>query len=271
VSQGIPGLAILAAFCWIGFSAAWRSRRVWLAAALAAVLVSQMFTVFTMPTALVFYVTIAMAVGVKQETKAGSGQTVNWSKKLGGALRAAVALALVYGAVRLTLADRDLERAKTALERSDLAAADASYGQYDRLRFPGVGSDLWYSRACSNLAAKTPNPVVRVQALVQAGAAAVRATRTSDEPFNAWYSLSGLYAAQNDFAGTEKCLRAAIAARPNWFKPHWTLAQVLRLEGRMAEAEREAELAADRNGKKNPEVGQTLYDIRALRAGHAQP
>jgi hypothetical protein len=108
--------------------------------------------------------------------------------------------------------------------------------------------------------------------MVQAGAAAVRATRTSEEPFNAWYNLSALYAGQNDFANTGKCLRAAIAARPNWFKPHWTLAQVLRLEGRLEEAEREAALGADRNGGKDPEVAHTLDEIRALRAAaRAQP
>ncbi len=30
---------------------------------------------------------------------------------------------------------------------------------------------------------------------------------------------------------TEQCLRAAIAAHPTWFKPHWTLAQVLSFQG----------------------------------------
>jgi O-antigen ligase len=265
VSQGIPGLAILAAFCWIGFAAAWRFRKVWLAACLAAVIVSQMFTVFTMPTAMVFYVTIAMAVGVRTQTEARSRHSEVW-------LRWPLALLLVYAAARLTLADRQLALAKNDLERGDVAAASAHYGDSDKLRFPGTGSDLWYSRACSNLAAKTASPVARVQAMAQAGAAAVRATHTSEEPFNAWYSLSALYAGQNDFANTEKCLRAAIAARPNWFKPHWTLAQVLRLEGRLEEAEREAALGADRNGGKDPEVAHTLDEIRALRAtGRVQP
>jgi tetratricopeptide (TPR) repeat protein len=214
---------------------------------------------------LVFYVTIALAMGLNQETEAARRKSKGW-------LRWALALLLAYGAVRLTLADRQLALAQAALQRGDVPAAAAHYGGYERLRFPGTGSDLWYSRACANLAAKVANPVVRVQALAQAGAAAVRATQTSEEPFNAWYNLSAFYAAQNDFANTEKSLRAAIAARPNWFKPHWTLAEVLRLEGRMDEAEREAVLAADRNARKNPEVERTLDEIRALRpAGRPQP
>lgn len=180
-------------------------------------------------------------------------------------LQWAAALALVYCAGRYLAADRELALAKSALERGDVTAAAARYLKYDARRFPGTGSDLWFSRACSSVAAGSGNPIVRVQALGQAGTAAIRATRTSEEPFNAWYNLSALYAARNDSAGTERALRAAIEARPNWFKPHWVLAQVLRLEGRLPEAEPEASIAADRNGGKNPEVNRTLLEIRQLR------
>lgn len=266
VEQGIPGLAILALFCGLGFGAARRAKQpgaAWLAAALAAALASQMFTVFTMPTALIFYVTIALAAGL------GEARSV---ATRGAWLRWPVALLLLYGGVRLTLADRDLELARRALDAGDAGIASARFADYDRLRFPGSGSDLWYSRACAGLAGRSPDPVVRVQALAQAGAAAVRATRTAEDPFNAWYNLSALYAAQNDFADTEKCLRAAIAARPNWYKPHWTLAQVLRLEGRVGEARGEAEIAAALDGGKHPEVAQTLREMGAVGAApRAQP
>jgi tetratricopeptide (TPR) repeat protein len=91
-----------------------------------------------------------------------------------------------------------------------------------------------------------------------AAAAAERAVQTAEDPFNAWYSLSEIYAARNDAAGAERCLRAAIAAHPNWFKPHWTLAQVLRFESRREEAEREGALAIDLDGGKHPEVARSL-------------
>ena len=68
----------------------------------------------------------------------------------------------------------------------------------------------------------------------------------------------GLLAAQNDAAGSEQALRGAIAARPNWFKPHWTLAQLLMLENRFDEARTEAARAADLDGGKHPEVAATL-------------
>jgi hypothetical protein len=91
----------------------------------------------------------------------------------------------------------------------------------------GQTSDLWYSRALLAAAQKTPRIGDRLLAFHMADAVGVRATRTAEDPFNAWYSLSSIRAAQNDIAGTERCLRAAIAAHPTWFKPHWTLAQVL--------------------------------------------
>jgi hypothetical protein len=87
--------------------------------------------------------------------------------------------------------------------------------------------------------------------------------RTAEDPFNAWYNLSALYASRNDAAGAERCLRAAIAAHPTWFKPHWMLAQVLRAESRGAEALREAGLASQLDGGKHPEVAFTLQQLQA--------
>jgi cytochrome c-type biogenesis protein CcmH/NrfG len=118
----------------------------------------------------------------------------------------------------------------------------------------------------------TRDPAARFQALIQAGAAGVQATRNSEDPVNAWYSLARFYAAQTDAFDTERCLRTAIAVSPNWFKPHWTLAQMLRLEGRLQDAEQEAEWAVRCDGGKNPEVSQTLAEIRAERqAKRLQP
>jgi thioredoxin-like negative regulator of GroEL len=126
----------------------------------------------------------------------------------------------------------------------------------------GKTSDLWYSRALLGVAGKAPTVTLRLQAFQLADAAGVRATRTAEDPFNAWYSLSAIRAAQNDAPGTERCLRAAIAAHPCWFKPHWTLAQVLRLEGRNEDALYEAVLAADLDGGKHPEVARTLQELQ---------
>jgi hypothetical protein len=263
VSQGVPGLLILCALCFAGFAAAWRLRArqgavaACLAAALTAAIVSQQFTVFTIPTAVIFYTTLALAIGLAAEPAPPR-------RRIPFAVAAFLAsLALFYAAARIVVADHALALAQRSLESDQLEEAAAQYSRYDRWRLPGASADLWYSRALMVVAQKSPSPLVQLQALAQSGAAAWRATRTAEDPFNAWYSLAALYASQNDAAGVERSLRAAIAANPNWFKPHWTLAQVLLVEGRVEEAARQAALAAELNAGKNPEVARTLEEIRA--------
>lgn len=261
VSQGIPGLAALAALCGAALIAAFRSRSAeapYLAAALTAGLVSQQFTVFTIPTAVIVYMTGGVCFSLP-----GSHAKLGSKLKHTLPFAAVLALALIYCAVRLAVADHSLARAQHALETGDESAAAAQYGRYERWRLPGPSSDLWYSRASQQSAQKTQQPMVRLQAMLQAQAAAARATATANDPFNAWYNLSAFDAMRNDGAAVERDLRASIAARPHWFKPHWTLARLLALESRRDEAEREAALAVSLDGGKDTEVTRTLSDIRA--------
>jgi O-antigen ligase len=249
VGQGIAGPLLLAAWCALGFSAAWKIRgehpdlAACLAAALAAGIVSQQFTVFTIPTAAIFFATIALAAGLAT----GPAEPVR---------RFPFGLPFLYFAARLAFADHALSLAQRDLGAGNLSAATAHY------HASGQTSDLSFSRALLGIAAKAPTAALRLQAFQLADAAGVRATRTAEDPFNAWYSLSAIRAAQNDDAGAERCLRAAIAAHPTWFKPHWMLAQVLRFESSGEEALGEAALAVDLDGGKHPEVARTLQELR---------
>jgi len=250
VGQGVPGVLLLAAWCALGFAAAWKVRgthprlAACLAGALAAGIVSQQFTVFTIPTAVIFFATIALAAGIAY----GDAGPVR---------RFPFALPLLYFAVRIALADHALALAQRDLNAGHLSSAATHYAA------SGETSDLWYSRALLTAAQKATNIGDRLEAFHRASLAGERATRTAEDPFNAWYSLSSIRAAQNNAAATEQCLRAAIAAHPTWFKPHWTLAQVLSLDGRNEEARREAALAVDLDGGKHPEVAQTLQELSA--------
>jgi hypothetical protein len=249
VAQGVAGPLLLGAWCVLGFAAAWKIRvehgdmAACLAGALGAGIVSQQFTVFTVPTATIFFVTIALAAG----SAGGSLAPARWLP---------LGLPLLYFAARLAFADHSLALARRDLDAGRLSAAAAHYGN------SGETSDLWFSRALAGLAGKAPTVGERLRALQLATAAGIRATRTAEDPFNAWYSLSAIRAAQNDAAGAERCLRAAIAAHPAWFKPHWVLAQVLRLEGRSTEAAAEAALAVELDGGKHAEVTGTLQELR---------
>jgi len=129
---------------------------------------------------------------------------------------------------------------------------------------------LWYSRAVLSALGREPNPVLRLKALGEGQAAAIRATVTAEDPFNAWYNAAAYASTQNDAAGTERSLRNSISAHPNWFKSHWALAQLLWLTSRPEEAEKEALLAVELDGGKHPEVSRTLADIRGRRASAFQ-
>ena len=61
--------------------------------------------------------------------------------------------------------------------------------------------------------------------------------------------------------GVEHALRSATALAPNWFKPHWSLANLLALTGREEEARREAERAVLLDAGKDDEVTETLKKL----------
>jgi O-antigen ligase len=255
VSQGIPGLAILAVLC----AAAWLSgrKRSWfLPASLTAGIAAQQFTVFTVPTAILFFTIVALSFAVD------SGPSPRRLASLRFAFPFAAAL-FFYLAFRLAAADHALAAAKHRLDSGDVRAATTAYREYDRWRLPGTSADVWLSRSLMDAARNTTNIAVIEEAASRAEEAAERAVQTAEDPFNAWYNLAEIRAVHNDYPGTEQSLRAAIAAHPVWFKPHWMLAQILGLESRLDEAVKEATLAVELDGGKDAEVSLTLAQIRS--------
>ncbi len=256
-AQGIAGLLALLGFVALGFYAAIEARKTEpalaaiLGACLAAGLVTHQFTVFTAPTALYFYLTVAMLLALK-----GSSSP---AQRISLFLAIPISCIFLALAARLIIADWGLERVKVDLAAGNPPAATV---EYSRVRVWGLNADLWYSRQMAAAAQKATDPVGALKSWQQALEAGVRATKTSDDPHNAWYSLAALYARENDFEPTERCLRAAMASSPNWFKPHWMLARVLSSRGNRKEAEAEAQLAVSLDGDKDLEVTQTLARIR---------
>jgi len=271
VAQGLFGLAAFCGLCAAGFAAAWRLRArhngaaAGIAAALAAGIVSQQFVVFTIPTALIFYTVAAVAIGLACDA-------APQRPKLSRVTAIPVAMALIYFCARFAIADRALTLAGEDINSGAVAAAAGHYARYERWRLPGTAADLWYSRALLDLAHKTRLPATAVQATVEAGRAALRATSTAEYPANAWYNLAAFYASQNDAVNAEASLRAAIAANNKWFKPYWTLARLHFLESRLDEAQREAAMATMLDGGKFPEVAETCREInRKQRPPTPQP
>jgi O-antigen ligase len=179
VSQGVPGLLLLCGLCAAGFAAAWKRKAGWLAAALAAGVAGQQFTAFTMPTAVLFLTIVALAVGLAEAP--GVPQP---SPAIAGVAPLLV-LALVYFALRLTMADHALAETRRLLDARELRAATAEYETYWFWRLPGSSADVWYSRSWLEVARSTPDTAVRTQAMAISEQAAERATGDAEEPFAA--------------------------------------------------------------------------------------
>ena len=243
VSQGVAGLAALAGLAAFGL---WSLRRNdVLLAGLVAALVANQFVSFIVPTALLFYLTIAAGAAPEGEPRTLG----RWAVLPAGAapeprtlprwVALPAALALLAVACSFAWTDFWMARTRAALDGGRIEQAIGRYRTLRRFALPGVDTDLWYSRALFAAANRG--------AWQEAFEAAERSARTSEQRFNACYNLAAFYALENDFAGTERSLRAAIAIAPRWYKPRWMLAQVFQQAGRVTEAAVEARRAAELN------------------------
>lgn len=261
VGKGAAGflafLAWSAAAAWAG----WRALRgpyAYLGAALLAGLVSLEFNAFVATTAFFFYLTAAMVLALEivpdgnVETPAGRG--LRWGMGFGGALMAVVFV--VFG-VKLLVGDVVLARVRTQLEAGNVVGAAGLYETVRRWEGRPGSSDLYYSRNMAANVRRQPQLLLSVKALQEAVQAGIRATRSAEDRQNAAYHLASVYAQMNNHQEAGKYLRMAAEAAPNWFKPHWMLAQVLAAEGRVEEARVEAVKAVERDGGKHEEVTAT--------------
>ncbi len=249
VSQGVPGALILAALCVWGAFAARRSPM--LGAALAGGVTAQLFTSFVLPTAVFFFLTLALLVE--------PGPTRRIPVLRLAACFGAFILALY--AVRFFAADWALGSASAALDRGDVQTGLPEYDRAAKWAPAGASADLYFSRRLANYVSKTSDVRLKAQAWRAAYSTALNATRTSEEPSNAWYNLAGFLSTTNSPADVERSLHESIAAAPNWYKPHWILAQLYFGEHRLDEARSEAETAL-RCNEKDPELLYTLENIR---------
>jgi tetratricopeptide (TPR) repeat protein len=144
-------------------------------------------------------------------------------------------LALLYLALRMTLADRELVVTRRLLDARDLRAATAEYEIYWFWRLPGANADIWYSRTWLAIARNATNPDVRAQAMAIAVEAAARATENAEEPGPAFYNLAQVSIEQQDYDEARHALRLAIASHPNWYLPRRALAQELLRQSRRDE------------------------------------
>ena len=234
--QGIPGLLIAASWAVLAGYAALRSRSALAGSALIASSIASLFGAVTVGPLFATLLVIAILVASDPPDR-DAPRILRPIAVAAVTVPAAVCLA----AFGLWLAASDFE-----LARFQRAVSAGLYQRMVRTGMPGAAEDLYCAR---RLGAPTAIP------------AALRSVSTADNPPNAWYNLAILQANQNDAAGVEHALRSASALAPNWFKPHWSLANLLALTGRADEARREAERAVFLDAGKDDEVTETLKKL----------
>jgi O-antigen ligase len=260
-SRGLPGMLSVLALCVL---AAWATRKkAALAGALAGAVLCQQFMVLTVPTALYFNLLIAIIIATIPSSPRQQLNSQEWSRWSRRFRLPAILVAIIFltFATRLLLADHAMARAERFIASGDVSAATKAYRAAKKWQ-PATGdADLRYSRAMTRLATTSSVFAASVAAAQQASDAATRATESAEDRQNAWYNFATIAALRNDRTGVENGLRNAIKSAPNWFKPHWTLAQFLELTGRHQEARQEAAIALELNGGHDPEVTETCSKI----------
>ena len=265
--EGIPGLLITLGWVGLGGWAAFQGRRARsalsaaLSSALVASCVASLFGAATAGPIFATLLVIAMLVALNP------GQTPSRRLIIKPAMVFATTapIGLCLAIFGLTLAFADFELARFQRGTKDTAGSIRRYNSSVRTAPPGAAEDLYCARTLATVCAGTPDPAIQLECLATANRAAARATSSSDNPPNAWYNLGMFAAGQNDAAQVETALRTSALLAPNWFKPHWSLANLLALTGRGAEARREAERAFLLDAGKDPEVRQTLVKLTKQR------
>jgi O-antigen ligase len=266
LTAGAPGFIVSIVTVGFGFYVAWHTRMrsprlaLCLTAALAGGIVSAQFSPPVLVTRLYPLVLIAIvcASGPSQQHRP---QPARFFKTVSVSL----GTALLLFALALLISDLLAGSFKRSVDAGNIDAAVSRYRILRDYSLPAFTVDLYAARSLAQLSQRNAPLITRALAWQTALNAGNRAVRTEEERQNAFYNLAQLYALQNDIPRTEENLRCAIQYAPNWFKPHWILAQLLQRTGRIPEARDQARIAWDLDAGKDTEVARTWQALGSPR------
>ncbi|HVW07364.1 MAG TPA: O-antigen ligase family protein [Bryobacteraceae bacterium] len=255
-SMGIPGLLLTLAWgilAWRATAAAPRSgpaTAIPLAAGCIASAAASMFSAASPGPILLSLLVLAILIAdcpVREEARGRSIPLVPvWAP--------ALAAGFLLFAASLAMYEYRLEQfSRHPNETSYRAALGAS--------LPGAADDLYASRMLQLACQKRTDLASYVSCIQQTLQAAAHALKTDDDLANAWYNVAMLSAVQRNMIGTRRGLMEASKASPNWFKPHWTLANLLSQSGEKTQAQAQAARAAFLDSNRDPEVVETLAKL----------
>jgi O-antigen ligase len=227
--------------------------------AILASFISHQFTTFVIPTALLYFVFIGAAVAMQEPTQCppNAGQVVRLQP-------AAFFVAMIFAltAAQIGFIDTRWRLIQQRLAASETQSASVLYDGINNLHPLESDMDLWFSRALAEAITQKGVDATRDPAWQYVIRANLRACVTSEDRQNAFYNLALLYSATNQLDYMESALRNAMRYAPNWYKPHWLLAQLLSHTGHYSTAQAEARIAVELSGGRHPQVQQAVDSLR---------
>jgi hypothetical protein len=254
-SMGIPGLLLLIAWGVLVWRAAAAARRngsriaIPLAAASIASAAASMFSAASPGPVLLSFLALAILIAECPATEA-----VGARPPLAGLWAPALAAGFFVFAAFLGVYE-------FRLQQFSHQPSEASYRAMLRTSLPGAADDLYASRLLQLACQRRTNVASYVGCIQQTLQAAARGLHTDDDIANAWYNVAMLSAVQKNLEGTRQGLLEASKASPNWFKPHWTLANLLSQSGEKTQAKSQAERAAFLDSNRDPQVVETVTKL----------
>lgn len=264
LSRGAPACLVFMATIGFAFIRAWRatdSTAFFVPALLAAVVVAHLFSVFTIPDALVFYLILGLALGspAPPDPLPRHALAAAWGA---AGIRALAAYGVVFAA-QLLVSERFLAASHSDFAGRHTAAALDHYAQAQTWQPAGACFDLWFARTALAQEAPDSDPKLKLDEEAAVLTAARRAAWCSEQRHNALLLLATVYARQGYDGATEDALRRAVAQAPMWYVPHFHLSQLLLRLGRKEEAVREAVRADDLSGGQDPRTHAYMLDLLA--------
>jgi O-antigen ligase len=259
-STGIPGLLLLMAWGMLAWRAAAAARRngsrnaVPLGAACVASATASLFSAASPGPILLSLLALAILIAEGRERDPQHNLALARSLPLAAIWAPPLAAGFLVFAAYLGIYE-------FRLQQFSRQPSELTYRAMLGASLPGAADDLYASRLLQLACQRRTALASYLGCIQQTLQAAARALHTDDDVANAWYNLAMLSAAQKDLAGTRQGLLEATRASPNWFKPHWTLANLLTQSGEMAQAKAQAERAAFLDSNRDPEVVETLTKL----------
>jgi O-antigen ligase len=255
-SMGIPGLLLLIGWGALAWRAAAAARRngsaiaIPLAAACIASAAASMFSAASPGPVLLSFLALAILIAECPATEAAAAHPAPlaglWAPVLAAGFLAFAGFLGIY---------------EFRLRQFSRQPSEVSYRAMLRTSLPGAADDLYASRLLQLACQKRTDVASYVGCIQQTLQAAARALHTDDDIASAWYNVAMLSAVQKNLQGTRQGLLEASKASPNWFKPHWTLANLLSQSGEKTQAKSQAQRAAFLDSNRDPEVVETVTKL----------